>query len=125
MAGKQGEARIRLLSSVVIAGWTVEGDIPGPIVHCRVGDTIDFTLTVEGQVPHSMDFHAAQLDPKTAFRSIASGQSHSFTFKPQSAGAFLYHCGSSPVLMHNGCVTFGASILDLHTPVPHARQFVP
>ena len=121
---KTREAPIRISSSVVIAGWTFEGDIPGPIVHCRVGDTIDFTLTVEGQVPHSMDFHAAQLDPKTAFRSIASGQSHSFTFKPKYAGAFLYHCGSAPVLMHIGSGMFGAIIVDPLDPLPIAKEFV-
>lgn len=54
--------------------------MPGPIVHCRVGDTIDFTLTNEGEIPHSMDFHAAQIDPKTAFRSVAKGQSVRYTF---------------------------------------------
>ena len=44
--------------------WTFEGDIPGPIVHCRVGDTVEFTLTNDADIPHSMDFHAAQIDPK-------------------------------------------------------------
>ena len=83
---------MRISASTVVAGWTFERDIPGLIVHCRVGDTIDFTLTVEGAIPHSMDFHAAQIDSKTAFRSAAPGQSVSFTFKPKYAGAFLYHC---------------------------------
>ena len=92
------EVPVRISASTVVAGWTFEGDIPGPIVHCRVGDTVDFTLTVEGQVPHSMDFHAAQIDPKTAFRSVVPGQSLSFSFKPNYAGAFMYHCGTAPVL---------------------------
>ncbi|MEO8880869.1 MAG: multicopper oxidase domain-containing protein [Gemmatimonadaceae bacterium] len=121
---KTKEAPIRISPSVVVAGWTFEGDIPGPIVHCRVGDAIDFTLTVEGQVPHSMDFHAAQLDPKTAFRSVAPGQSHTFTFKPKYAGAFLYHCGTAPVLMHIGSGMFGAIIVDPLEPLPHAKEFV-
>jgi nitrite reductase (NO-forming) len=121
---KAKEAPIRISTSTVVAGWTFEGDIPGPIVHCRVGDTIDFTLTVEGALPHSMDFHAAQLDPKTAFRSAAPGQSVSFTFKPKYAGAFLYHCGSAPVLMHIGSGMFGAIIVDPAEPLPAAKEFV-
>ena len=118
------EAPIRISSSTVVAGWTFEGDIPGPIVHCRVGDTINFTLTVDGQMPHSMDFHAAQIDPATAFRSVAPGQSVSFTFRPKYAGAFLYHCGSAPVLLHIGSGMFGAIIVDPPVPLSPAKEFV-
>lgn len=118
------EAPIRISPSTVIAGWTFQGDIPGPIVHCRVGDTVKFTLTVDGQMPHSMDFHAAQIDPKTAFRSIAPGQSLSFTFKPKYAGAFMYHCGTAPVLMHIGSGMFGAIIVDPPAPLAPAKEFV-
>ena len=118
------EVPVRISASTVVAGWTFEGDIPGPIVHCRVGDTVDFTLTVEGQVPHSMDFHAAQIDPKTAFRSVVPGQSLSFSFKPKYAGAFMYHCGTAPVLMHIGSGMFGAIIVDPIEPLPAAKEFV-
>ncbi|HEY5063154.1 MAG TPA: multicopper oxidase domain-containing protein [Gemmatimonadaceae bacterium] len=118
------EAPIRISTSTVVAGWTFEGDIPGPIVHCRVGDTVNFTLGVDGQMPHSMDFHAAQIDPKTAFRSVAAGQTQSFTFKPKYAGAFLYHCGTAPVLMHIGSGMFGAIIVDPPTPLAPAKEFV-
>ena len=121
---KAKEAPIKISASTVVAGWTFEGDIPGPIVHCRVGDTIDFTLTVEGAIPHSMDFHAAQIDPKTAFRSAAPGQSVSYTFRPKYPGAFLYHCGSAPVLMHLGSGMFGAIIVDPVEPLAAAKEFV-
>jgi nitrite reductase (NO-forming) len=107
------EAPVRISADTVVAGWTFEGDIPGPIVHCCVGDTVEFTLTNESVVPHSMDFHAAQIDPKVAFRSVTKGQSVSFTFKPRWAGAFMYHCGTAPVLMHIGSGMYGAC-LRLH-----------
>lgn len=42
--------------------WTVEGDVPGPTVHTRVGDTVEFTLTNDADIPHSMDFPAAQIN---------------------------------------------------------------
>lgn len=118
------EVPVRVAPDVVVAAWTFEGNIPGPIVRCRVGDTIDFTLTNEGKIPHSMDFHAAQIDPKTAFRSVATGQSVSYTFQPRYAGAFLYHCGSSPVLMHIGSGMVGCIIVDPPTPLPPAKEFV-
>jgi nitrite reductase (NO-forming) len=115
---------VRISDDTVVAGWTFEGDIPGPIVHCRVGDTIEFTLTNDAVVPHSMDFHAAQIDPKVAFRSVAQGQSVSYTFKPKWAGAFMYHCGTAPVLMHIGSGMYGALIVEPAEPLPPAKEFV-
>jgi nitrite reductase (NO-forming) len=118
------EVPVRISADTVVAAWTFEGNVPGPIVRCRVGDTIEFTLTNEGNVPHSMDFHAAQIDPAQAFRSVAKGQSVSYSFKPRYAGAFLYHCGTSPVLMHIGSGMVGAIIVDPPSPLPPAKEFV-
>ena len=118
------EAPVRISADTVVAGWTFEGNIPGPIVHCRVGDTVEFTLTNDVDIPHSMDFHAAQVDPKTAFRSVPKGQSVTYTFKPRYAGAFMYHCGTAPVLMHIGSGMYGALIVSPREPLPPAKEFV-
>jgi hypothetical protein len=115
---------VAIRPDTVVAGWTFEGDIPGPVVHVRQGDTVEFTLTNEGAVPHSMDFHAAQIDPRVAFRSVASGESVTYTFMPRYAGAFMYHCGTAPVLMHIGAGMYGAIIVDPPTPLPPAKEFV-
>jgi nitrite reductase (NO-forming) len=118
------EAPVRIDDSTVIAAWTFEGDVPGPIVHTRVGDTVEFTLTNDADIPHSMDFHAAQIDPKEAFKSVIKGDSVSFSFKPKFAGAFMYHCGTAPVLMHIGAGMFGAIIVSPREPLPPAKEFV-
>jgi nitrite reductase (NO-forming) len=118
------EAPVRIGDGTVVAAWTFEGDVPGPVVHCRVGDTVEFTLTNDVDVPHSMDFHAAQIDPKVAFRSVAKGQSVTFTFRPKWAGAYMYHCGTAPVLMHIGSGMYGAIIVSPRDPLPPAKEFV-
>ena len=118
------ETPVRISDDTVVAAWTFEGDIPGPIVHCRVGDTVEFTLTNDALVPHSMDFHAAQIDPKVAFRSVTKGQSVTYTFKPKWAGAFMYHCGTAPVLMHIGSGMYGAIVVSPREPLPPAKEFV-
>jgi nitrite reductase (NO-forming) len=118
------EVPLRISDDTVVAAWTFEGDIPGPIVHCHVGDTVEFTLTNDSAIPHSMDFHAAQVNPKEAFKSVMKGQSHSFTYKPKYAGAFLYHCGTGPVLMHIGSGMFGAIIVSPREGLPPAKEFV-
>jgi nitrite reductase (NO-forming) len=118
------EVPIRLSDDTVISAWTFGGDIPGPVVHVKQGDTVEFTLTNHGSIPHSMDFHAAQIDPKVAFRSVAPGQPVSYTFRARYPGAFLYHCGTSPVLMHIGSGMVGAVIVDPPAPLPAAKEFV-
>lgn len=115
---------LRIDDTTVVAAWTFEGDVPGPIVHTRVGDTVEFTLTNDADIPHSMDFHAAQIDPKVAFRSVMKGESVTFTFKPKWAGAFMYHCGTAPVLMHIGSGMYGAIVVSPREPLPPAREFV-
>ncbi|HSC31739.1 MAG TPA: multicopper oxidase domain-containing protein [Gemmatimonadaceae bacterium] len=118
------EVPIRVREDTVVAAWTFDGDMPGPIVHVRQGDMVEFTLTNAGRIPHSMDFHAAQINPKTAFRSALPGQSVSFSFTPKYAGAFLYHCGTAPVLMHLGSGMFGAIIVDPVKPLRPATELV-
>jgi nitrite reductase (NO-forming) len=118
------EVGVRINDNTVVAAWTFEGDVPGPVVHVRQGDTVEFTLTNAGAVPHSMDFHAAQVDPKAAFRSVPQGESVTFTFRPRYAGAYMYHCGTGPVLMHIGAGMYGAIIVDPPDPLPPAREFV-
>lgn len=118
------ELPLRIGPSTVVAAWTFEGNVPGPIVHVRQGQTVEFTLRNEGTMPHSMDFHAAQINPKVAFRSVPHDGEVSYSFKPRHPGAFLYHCGTGPVLMHIGSGMYGAIIVDPEVPLPKAQEFV-
>jgi FtsP/CotA-like multicopper oxidase with cupredoxin domain len=76
--------------------WAFDGDYsaPGPIVHVRQGQTVEFTLTNGGAIPHSMDFHAARIAPNVAFRDVAPGESFTFRFQANDPGVFMYHCGT-------------------------------
>lgn len=118
------EAAIRVSPTTLLATWTFEHDVPGPIGHCRVGDTVEFTLTNDTSMPHSMDFHAALIDPTVAFRSATKDQSVSYSYAPSHAGAFLYHCGTPPMLLHMGAGMYGAMIVSPREPLPPAREFV-
>lgn len=118
------EAPVRISDDTVVAAWTFEGDVPGPTVHTRVGDTVEFTLTNDAAIPHSMDFHAAQINPEEAFKSVVKGQSLTYTFKPKYAGAFLYHCGTAPILMHLGSGMLGAICVSPREGMSPAKDFV-
>lgn len=118
------DREVWIADGVRMRAWTFNGSVPGPILRARVGDTVEVTFENRGRMNHSVDFHAARADWKTAFRSIAPGESHSFTFRPRYPGAFLYHCGTAPVLLHMGAGMYGVLIVDPAEPLPPAREFV-
>ncbi|HEX9677516.1 multicopper oxidase domain-containing protein [Nitrososphaera sp.] len=68
------------------------GTIPGPVVAANVGDAIEFTLTNEGDVIHSLDFHAGIGDALSG--NVGPGESKTWTLQANTAGAFYYHCGA-------------------------------
>jgi nitrite reductase (NO-forming) len=86
---------------VMYRAMTFNGTVPGPVISVDQGQTIEFTLTNEGDVIHSIDFHAGD-GPSAAIGSGASetgsniqpGQSVTWTWTPPYAGVFYYHCGA-------------------------------
>lgn len=106
--------------------WTFEGGAPGPILHVKEGDPVNFTLINDsGVMPHSIDFHAALLPWDKYYQAVAPGQSASFTWTPKYPGAFMYHCGTPPVLMHISNGMHGAIIVQPKDGWPEpAREYV-
>lgn len=93
-------------------GWTFNGVMPGPVIHARVGQTIDVTLTNKASIGHSIDFHSALAPPDVSYQTILPGQSIHFSWVAKYPGAFLYHCGTPPVLMHIANGMYGAVVVD-------------
>ncbi len=117
-------AQLTLDSGVVYDGWTFDGRSPGPVIRATQGDTVDFTLVNKAPMPHSMDFHAAEIAPSKYYTNVMPNDSIHYRFVAHVPGAFLYHCGTAPVAAHiaNGMV--GAIIVDPAQPRPAAREFV-
>jgi hypothetical protein len=49
---------------------------------------------------HSIDFHAALAPPDVAYQTVQPGNTLHFSWVAKYPGAFLYHCGTPPVLAH-------------------------
>jgi nitrite reductase (NO-forming) len=82
------------------------------VIHARVGQTIDVTLTNKASIGHSIDFHSALAPPDVSYQTILPGQTIRFSWIAKYPGAFLYHCGTPPVLMHIANGMYGAVIVD-------------
>ena len=92
--------------------WTYGGTAPGPVLHGRVGDRFEITLTNDGSIGHSIDFHAGALAPQRPMRTLAPGQSLTYRFRATRAGVWMYHCSTMPMSAHIANGLFGAVVIE-------------
>ncbi len=111
------------LAPTEVWSYTVNGKrykgtgVSGPMV-VNEGDTVDFTLTngsdksMKVDLPHSLDFHSAEVNPGTRYKDLAPGESMHYRFVAEHPGVFMYHCATQPVLMHTGAGMVGMFVVQ-------------
>ena len=115
-------------NGVSFTGWLFGDSLPGPVLRVRVGQTIKFSMTDRSDdsammsmgvgakmlqpMPHSIDFHAAMVNPEDKYRSISPGETIHFTWTANYPGVFMYHCGTPMVLLHMISGMVGMVIVD-------------
>ncbi|HKD94184.1 MAG TPA: multicopper oxidase domain-containing protein [Gaiellaceae bacterium] len=104
--------------------WTFGTSAPGPVIHVRQGQRVEVTLTNKAMMPHSVDFHAAQVAPNVDFADVAPGASKTFSFVASVPGAFMYHCGTAPAFEHIANGMYGAIIVEPKNMPPVQHQYV-
>ena len=114
--------KVAIASGVDYQAWTYGGTVPGPIIHVRQGQTVNVSFTNHGTMQHSIDFHAAMTPPSLHYVDIMPGKTIKFSFVARVPGAFLYHCGTPPTLLHIANGMYGALIVDPATPLPVAAE---
>jgi nitrite reductase (NO-forming) len=109
---KLTDLTVQIAPGVKYSAWAWAGGAPGPVIHVHQGQMVRITLTNNGAIPHSVDFHAARIAPDKAFTDVMPGQSVSYTFRANDPGVFMYHCGTKPVLMHIANGMYGAIVVE-------------
>jgi nitrite reductase (NO-forming) len=109
-----GDRTLYIAEDVPYAAWTFDGRVPGNKLRARVGDEITFRFRVQetANAAHSVDFHSAEGNPEVNYKTVNPGEEHELVYTPRYPGAFMYHCGTAPVLMHIGSGMYGAMIVD-------------
>ena len=105
----------KVKNGISFTGWLFGDSLPGPVLRIRVGQTIKFSMTDRSNdsstaimnmsmnmkpMPHSIDFHAAMVNPEDKYRTIYPGETIHFTWTANYPGVFMYHCGTPMVLLH-------------------------
>jgi nitrite reductase (NO-forming) len=121
---EMSHALTTIAPGVRYAAWTFGGTVPGPAIHVRQGDMVNFTLVNRAPIPHSMDFHAAEIAPSKYYVNVMPGDSLQYRFVANVPGAFMYHCGTAPAALHIANGMYGAIIVDPARRRPKAREFV-
>ena len=67
------EKDITVAEGFVVHAWTFGGTVPGPTLRVHLGDTVNVHLTNQGQMSHSIDFHASQTAMNNQMVEIAPG----------------------------------------------------
>jgi nitrite reductase (NO-forming) len=116
------DRKVEIASGVQYQAWTFGAMVPGPTIHVRQGQTVNVTYTNHGTMQHSIDFHSALTPPNLSFAEVDPGKSITFSFVAKVPGAFVYHCGTPPVLLHMANGMYGAIIVDPATPLPPAAE---
>jgi nitrite reductase (NO-forming) len=92
--------------------WTYDGTAPGPVLHGQVGDVFEITVFNDGDVGHSIDFHAGELAPDGPMRTLGPGESLVYRFRATRAGIWMYHCSTMPMSAHIANGMFGAVVIE-------------
>ncbi len=123
------EAVAEIEPGVTTRYMTFEGQIPGPMFRCRVGDTIHLTFDVpeEHNVDiHNVDFHAVYGPGGGAVdTTIAPGDGPvEIEFKTMYPGAHIYHCAPGHHDQHISLGMFGTILVEPEDGLPAVdREF--
>ncbi len=112
--------QIEVEDGVNFAAWTFGGTLPGPVLRVKQGDLVHFTMTnrsdktmaVSPPSPHSIDFHAAMVNPHDKYQEVLPGATIKFDWTANYPGVFMYHCGSPAILQHMIYGMVGMTIVE-------------
>jgi nitrite reductase (NO-forming) len=117
-------ATVSIAPGIKYEAWTFGSTAPGPVIHVRQGQTVNVTLHNSSPMPHSVDFHAAQIAPNIAFSDVLPGENKHFSFKATTPGVFMYHCGTAPAFVHIANGMYGAIIVEPKNMPVADKQYV-
>ncbi len=94
---------------------TFDGQVPGPMLRVREGDTVEIVMRNEltSTYTHSIDLHAVTGPGGGAVNTqTLPGEENSFTFKALQPGLYVYHCATASVAHHITSGMYGLILVE-------------
>ncbi len=104
---------------------TFGGQIPGPMIRVRQGDTVELTLksNSKNHMIHNIDMHAVYgTGGGAAYTLVGPGQSKTIRFKAMYPGAFIYHCAVPNMDFHISSGMFGMIVVEPPQGLPRVDK---
>lgn len=104
------------------------GTAASPPIVVNEGDRVrvDFvngsTKAMGVTMPHSIDFHSAEVAPNKDYIDVAAGKHHVIDFVAKHPGVFMYHCATQPILMHTSAGMMGMMVVKPKGLAPADRE---
>ncbi|MDG5818882.1 copper-containing nitrite reductase [Natronococcus sp. A-GB7] len=114
---------------VTVDFMTYEGQIPGPMIRVREGDTVELTFAVPDEhnvAAHNVDLHAVYGPGGGAVATtIGPGDEPArLTFRAEFPGVHIYHCAVPDMDQHISLGMFGAILVEPAEGLPEVdREF--
>jgi nitrite reductase (NO-forming) len=101
--------------------WTFNGQVPGPFVRVRVGDTVEVSMKnhEDSWMQHNVDFHAVTGPGGGGVATVADpGVTKGFTFKALNPGLYVYHCAVPMAAQHIANGMYGLILVEPEGGLP-------
>lgn len=113
--------------------YTVNGEVhrgtaASPPIVVDEGDSVEIEFVNGGSkamnvtMPHSIDFHSAEVAPSRYYGNIGPGEHLTIPFVAKHPGVYMYHCATQPVLMHVGAGMSGMMVVRPANLAPVDRE---
>jgi nitrite reductase (NO-forming) len=119
------EVTAEIEDGVTFDFMTFDGQIPGPMVRVRQGDTVNLTFEnpESNAMPHNVDFHAVAGPGGGAEATMTTpGETAHLKFKATYPGAYIYHCAVPNLDMHISAGMFGIILVEPKDGLPEVDQ---
>jgi nitrite reductase (NO-forming) len=115
------EVTAKVEDGVTFNFMTFDGQVPGPMLRVRQGDTMSFTMEnlPENARPHNVDMHAIYGTGGGSVASTAApGESNGYDFTARYPGAYIYHCAVPNMDQHISAGMFGMILVEPKEGLP-------
>lgn len=107
--------------------WTFDGQVPGPFLRVREGDTVElrFRNHEDSWFMHNVDLHAVT-GPHGGGEAtlVGPGEDAGFVFKALKPGLYVYHCATPMVAHHIANGMYGMILVEPAEGLPAVdREF--
>lgn len=104
-----------LADGTTYAYMTFDGQVPGPMLRVREGDTVELVLhnVITSTFTHSIDLHAVTGPGGGAVNTqTLPGEENAFRFKALQPGLYVYHCATASVAHHITSGMYGLILVE-------------